>query len=99
MLPMRIKILSLRAKLTKGVIGVELLSQATMGMAFGIVCAGPLLWTQQIDLNAFVNVQQAWLARLTFLLSIGLGAALGRAVVIVARAFELDRRPQRGKKE
>jgi hypothetical protein len=96
---MRIQILKPRAKLTKGAIAVELLSQAMMAMALGVLCAGLLLWTRQIDLNSFIKVPQPWLGRLIFLLSIGLGAALGRAVVIVARVFEIDRRPQRGNKE
>jgi hypothetical protein len=73
-------------------IAIELLTQAMMGFALGVLCAGLLMLTHQIDLTAFIKVKAEWVARLIFLMSFGisfaLGATLTGAALLVARVFK-----------
>lgn len=52
-------------------------------MALGVFAAGLLLFDPQIDLASVVAIRQHWLARLIFLLSIGVSFALGATLAEV----------------
>lgn len=56
---------------------VDRLLGFTRAMALGVFCAGLLLFDPQIDLASIITVHQQWLARLIFLLLIGISFGLG----------------------
>jgi hypothetical protein len=45
--------------------------------ALGVFCAGVLLFDQQIDVGPVIFVREHWLARLVFLLWIGISFGVG----------------------
>jgi hypothetical protein len=57
---------------------IDLMSRFMGAMALGVFCAGLLLsFDQQINLAAVIIVRQQWLARLIFLLWIGVSFGVG----------------------
>lgn len=62
------------------VTAVEHLSRFVKAMALGVLCAGLLLLDKQIDLASFIDFRQDWLARLVFLLWIGISFGTGAAL-------------------
>lgn len=46
-------------------------------MALGVFCAGLLLSDPQIDLDSVISVRHFWLARLLFLLWVGISFGIG----------------------
>ncbi len=75
-----------------GALALELLSHSMMGMALGVFVAGLLLFTQQVDLDSFIKVPVPWIARLIFLLSIGItfgiSTTLTGAVLLFAKTLK-----------
>jgi hypothetical protein len=64
-------------------VAIHLLSLFMRAMALGVFGAGLLLFDPQIDLASVVTIRQHWLARLIFLLSIGVSFALGATLAEV----------------
>ena len=62
------------------VTAIEHLSRFMKAMALGVFCAGLLLLDKQIDLASVVDFRQDWLARLVFLLWIGISFGTGAAL-------------------
>ena len=62
---------------------INLLSLFMRAMALGVLCAGLSLFDPQIDLESDIIAHQQWLARLIFLLAIGISFGLGRALAEV----------------
>jgi hypothetical protein len=59
----------------------NLLTLFVRGMALGVFCAGVLLCDPQIDLTS--SIREHWLARLIFLLWIGISFGLGSTLAKV----------------
>jgi hypothetical protein len=69
-----------RSKPETEIHAVTILSLFMRAMAFGVVCAGLLLFDPQIDLTSILTIHDQWLARLLFLLWIGMSFGVGATI-------------------
>ncbi len=73
---------------------IAVLTASLEAAALGILCAGLLLWSQQINV-AFIHVGPHWLVRLIFLVVVGLafGFTAGITRMLSRIIAELRRKP------